>query len=113
MLTRLKITFINTVIVLGSLAIVWIQWPEAMKPKGYGGGYDQGLATSIYLAVLLTGIPVLLYAVAVHVGLSHWLFQPGELKAYRARKLIESFGGKDTTGNPSPGNNNTAHNSLD
>ncbi len=90
--TRWKLTFINAVIVAGSLAIIWVLWPEAMKSHGYGyAAYEQGLASRVFLAVLLTGIPVLLYAVAVHVALSHFLFAPGEVKAYRARKLVESI----------------------
>ncbi len=89
-MTRLKIAFVNLVIVLGSLAIIWVQWPEAMKSHGYGyAAYDQGIASRVFLAVLLTGIPVLLYAVAVHVALGHFFFAPGELALYRARHLIE------------------------
>jgi hypothetical protein len=66
----------------------------------------------VFLAVLLTGIPVLLYAVAVHIALGHFLFAPGELTLYRARKLVESIGGKGATDNtPAPGDD-SAHNSL-
>jgi hypothetical protein len=113
MATRLKIVFVNAVIVLGAMAIIWVQWPEAMKSRGYGyAAYEQGLASRVFLAVLLTGIPVLLYAVAVHVALGHFLFKPGELTLHRSRKLVESIGGKDATdGAPAP-HDDAAHNSL-
>lgn len=91
MKTGLKLALMNFVIVFGSLAIIVAQWPEAMKPRGYGGGYEQGQASAVFLAVLLTGIPALLYASFVHVALSHCLFRPDELKAYRARRLVESI----------------------
>jgi hypothetical protein len=89
--TRLKLIFINTVIVLGVAVIVWIQWPEAMKPPSIGTGYERGIGASIFLAVLMTGIPALFYAVVVYLLLSHLLFNPGELKAYRACRLVESI----------------------
>jgi hypothetical protein len=90
-MTRLKLAFINIVIALGVGVIIWVQWPEAMKSHSIGGGYEQGMAASVYLAILMTGIPALLYAVGVHVILTQWIFQPGELRAYRARKLAESI----------------------
>lgn len=90
-MTRIKLAFMNMVIVLGVAAIVWVQWPEAMKSHAIGAGYEQGLGASIFLAVLLTAFPALLYAVAVHIALKHWLFAPNELKAYRARRLVESI----------------------
>ena len=106
-MTGLKLALTNAVIVIGSLVIIVVQWPEAMKPRGYGGGYDQGPAASIFLALLLTGIPVVLYAVGVHVALSHWLFRPGELKAYRARQLVKSIPTKK------PAAQQTAANAVD
>ena len=41
----------------------------------------------------------MLYAAFAHLALSHWLFRPDELKAYRARRLVESTptGAKQTT----------------
>jgi hypothetical protein len=98
MKTRLKLAFINTVIALGVIAIIWVQWPEAMKSHSYGAGYEQGVGASVYLAILMTGIPALLYAVAVHVTLTHWLFRPDELKAYRARQLAERIPTTTTKG---------------
>jgi hypothetical protein len=92
MKTRSKIIFINVVITLGVGAIIWVQWPDAMKSHSIGAGYEQGLAASIFLAALMTGIPALLYSVVVYLLLSHWLFRPDELKAYRARRLVESIG---------------------
>jgi hypothetical protein len=89
--TRLKLIFINTVIVLGVAVIVWIQWPEAMKPPSIGTGYERGIGASIFLAVLMTGIPALFYAVVAYLLLSHWLFRSDELKTYRARRLVESI----------------------
>jgi hypothetical protein len=90
-ITRTKLVFINSVILLGVAVIVWVQWPEAMNPPRIGAGYDQGVGARVYLAILMTGIPALLYAVVVYLLLSHWLFRPDELKAYRARRLVESI----------------------
>lgn len=89
MKTGLKLAFMNGVVILGALAIIVLQWPEAMKPRGYNGGYEQGQASAVFLAVLLTGIPAVLYAAFVHLALSHWLFAPDELKDYHARKRVE------------------------
>jgi hypothetical protein len=91
MKTRSKIIFINVVIALGVGAIIWVQWPEAMKTRSIGAGYEQALGARLFLAALMTGIPALIYAIFVYVSLSHFLFSPGELKAYRARKLVESI----------------------
>lgn len=88
MATRFKLAFINIVIALGVGAIIWVQWPEAMKSHSIGAGYEQGAGASIYLALLLTGIPALIYAVFVYVTLTHWLFRPDELKAHRARRQM-------------------------
>ena len=88
-MTRLKIIFIYSVIALGVGVIICWQWPEAMKRHSIGAGYEQSTGASIYLAVLMTGIPALLYAVAVYVSLTHWFFRSGELKSYRARWLAE------------------------
>lgn len=90
-MTRLKIIFINSVIALGVGIIIWWQWPEAMKSHSIGAGYEQGTGAAAFLAILMTGIPALLFAVTVYVTLSHWLFRPGELKAYRARRLAENI----------------------
>jgi hypothetical protein len=97
MKTGLKLGFMNGVVVLGSLAIVVLQWPEAMKPRGYGN-YQQGQASAVFLAMLLTGIPAVLYAAFAHLALSHWLFAPDELKAYRARQTVESTPTSRTAG---------------
>ena len=91
MITALKLWFIYVIMAAGAAAIIWFQWPEAMKPHGYSGGYDQGPAAAIFLAVILTAIPVVLYVLAVHVTLSHWLFRPGEMTAYRARQRVNSL----------------------
>jgi hypothetical protein len=101
-ITRIKLVFINTIIVLGVAVIVWVQWPEAMKNHSIGAGYDEGMGTAVYLAVLMTGIPALLYAVAVHVTLTHWLFAPDELKTYRARQLVESIRTTEGTSKKAP-----------
>jgi len=113
-MTRLKLVFINAVILVGVAIIVWVQWPEAMKSHAIGAGYEQGLGASIFLAVLMTGIPALLYAVAVHVTLSHWLFAPDELKLYRARRLVESI--RTTEGsskNAAPSTQSGKHDYID
>jgi hypothetical protein len=94
--TRVKVAFVNAVIALGVGAIIWVQWPEAMKSHSIGAGYEQGVGASIFLAALMTGIPALFYAVVAYLLLSHWLFRPDELKSYRARRLVESI---STTGN--------------
>jgi hypothetical protein len=91
MKTRSKIIFINVVITLGVGAIIWVQWPDAMKSHSIGAGYEQGLAASIFLAALMTGIPALFYAVVAYLLLSHWLFRSDELKTYRARRLVQSM----------------------
>jgi hypothetical protein len=93
MKTRLKLALVNAVILCGALLIIWVEWPEAMKRHGYGHGFEPDFGSSVYLAVLLTGIPVLLYAVAVHVVATqtHWLFAPDELQEYRARQLLNSM----------------------
>jgi len=92
MKTRAKIIFINSVIALGAVAIIVVQWPEGMKPHGYGyAAYEEAWASRVFLDALLTGIPVVLYAGAVHVLLSYWLFKPGELQAYKARQLIATI----------------------
>ena len=90
--TRLKVYFINAVMVAGAAVIIVVQGPEAMKPHGYGYAvYDEGLAARVFLAALLTGIPVVLYAAAVHVLLTYLLLKPDELKAYRARQLLDTI----------------------
>ena len=91
MKTGIKLAFMNAWLSLARSPIIVAQWPEAMKPRGYGGGYEQGAASAVFLAVLLTGIPAVLYAAFAHLALSHWLFRPDELKAYRARRLVESL----------------------
>lgn len=90
-MTRLKIYVMNAIIVLGSLAIAWMQFPEAMKPHGYDGGFRQNAVASLFEASLLTAIPLLLFAVGAYVVLAHVLFTPDELKTYRARRLVESL----------------------
>ena len=58
MITRLKIVFINVVIVCGSVAIAVVQWPEAVGNSGFGSnGYNQGVMGTILLALLMAGIP--------------------------------------------------------
>ena len=111
--TGLKLAFVNTTIVLGSVAIAVMQWFEAVKNSGFGtGGYNQGLTGTILLAVVMAGIPIVLFAAAVHLALSHLLFRPGELDSYRREKIVESIGGKDTTETPAAERDDAAHNSL-
>lgn len=110
MKTPYKIAFINIMIALGVGAIIWVFWPEAMANHSIGAGYEQGLGARLFLAALITGIPALIYAVLVHVTLSHWLFRPDELKAYRARKLVENLVSKkaDAPDAPKPENHDFA-----
>jgi len=90
--TRLKLAVINAVIVLGALAIAYIQWPEALRNSGFGsGGYNQGMTGTVLLFVLMAGIPIIIFAIIAHLGLVWLLFRPGELEDYKARKLVESI----------------------
>ncbi len=91
MKTRYKLAFVNVVIALGVGVIIWRVWPEAMKSHSFAVGYEDSFATSVFLAILMTGIPALLYAVLVHIALTHLLFKPDEVKLYRARQLVESI----------------------
>jgi hypothetical protein len=102
MRTSHKLIFMNIVIALGVVVIVWVQWPEAMNPPRIGAGYEQGTGARIYLAILVTGMLALLYAVVVYLLLSHWLFRPDELKAYRARRLVESIRTTEGTSKNAP-----------
>jgi hypothetical protein len=112
-MTRLKQFLINAVIVLGALAIVYVQWPEALKNSGFGsGGYNQGMIGTVLLAILMAGIPIIIFAIVAHLGLAWLLFRPGELEDYKARKLVESLGAKSSQpSQPSP-NNRSPDNSL-
>lgn len=92
MRTRSKIIFINSVMALGAVAIIAMQWPDAMKSHSWGNeAYDASLSSRAFLAVILTGIPVVLYATMIYVLLSHVLFKPGELRAYKARQLLDTI----------------------
>jgi hypothetical protein len=114
MKTRIKLAFVNAVILLGVAVIVWVQWPEAMADHAIGAGYDQGMGARVYLAILMTGIPALLYAVVVYLLLSHWLFRPDELKAYRARRLVESIRTTEgTSKNAPPSTQSGKHDFID
>jgi hypothetical protein len=103
-MTRLKQFFINAVIVLGALVIVYVQWPEALKNSGFGsGGYNQGMIGTVLLAILMAGIPIIIFAIVAHLALAWLLFRPGELEEYKARKLVESLSAKSPrTPKPSP-----------
>jgi hypothetical protein len=112
--TRIKIIFINTVIALGVGAIIWVFWPQAIANHSIGAGYEQGLGARLFLAALMMGIPALIYAVFVYVSLSHWLFRPGELKAYRARRLVESVRTTDApTKSAAPSTQSGNHDFID
>ena len=76
--TRLKIIFVNVVIVLGSLVIAVLQWPEAVKNGAFGPSrYNQGPMGTIMLTVLMAGIPIVLFAAATYLALTHLLFRRG------------------------------------
>src|ERR1700680_1844675 len=112
--TRLKIIFINAVIVLGSLVIAVLQWPEAVKNNDFWSSrYDQGLMGTIMLAVLMAGIPIVLFAAAAYLALTHLLFRRGEIDDYKKRKIIESVGREAKADAPARSTDDTAHNSLD
>jgi hypothetical protein len=112
--TRLKIIFINAVIVLGSIVIAVLQWPEAVKNNGFWSSrYDQGLMGTIMLAVLMAGIPIVLFAAATYLALTHLLFRRGEIDEYKKRKIIESVGREAKADAPARSTDDTAHNSLD
>jgi hypothetical protein len=112
-MTRLKLAFVNAVIVTGSIAIAVLQWPEAVKNSGFGsGGYNQGMVGTVLLEVLMAGIPIVLFAAATHLGLSHLLFRQGELDAYKRRKIVESVAGTDGTRTTAAPGAESANNSL-
>jgi hypothetical protein len=112
-MTRFKIVLINTVIVLGSLLIAVLQGQEAFKNSGFGsGGYNQGLTGTVMLAVVMAGIPIVVFAAAAYVALSHVLFRDGELDAYRKLRIIESVGAKDRMTDQPASRDDAAHNSL-
>jgi hypothetical protein len=91
-MTRLKLLAINILIALGAVSIAYVQWSEALKNSGFGsGGYNQGMIGTVLLAILMAGIPIILFAVVAHLGLTWLLFRSGELEAYKARKLVESI----------------------
>jgi hypothetical protein len=93
--TRLKLAAINVLIALGAFAIAYIQWPEALRSSGFGsGGYNQGMIGTVLLFVLMAGIPIIIFAIVLNLGLTWLLFRPGELEEYKARKLIEDLAGK-------------------
>lgn len=102
-MTYFKLAAINVVIVLGSLGIAYLQWPEAVKNSGFGsGGYNQGIVGTLMLAALMAGIPIIIFAVAANLTLSWLLFRTGELEEYKARKLIAGLKNqKDTSTNAS------------
>ncbi|MHB8267477.1 hypothetical protein [Bradyrhizobium sp.] len=112
-MTRLKLAAINIVIVLGAIVIAYVQWPEAVKNSGFGtGGYNQGMIGTILLAILMAGIPIILFAIVAHLGLTWLLFRPGELEDYKARKLVESRGAKSPRPSQSSPDNRSPDNSL-
>jgi hypothetical protein len=114
MKTSYKLAFVNTVIAIGVIVIVWVQWPDAMKTRSIGIGYEQGMGASVYLAILMTGIPALIYAIGAHVVLTHFLFRPGELKAHRARRLVESMRtGENPKKSAAPSNQSGNHDFID
>jgi hypothetical protein len=106
MKTRLKLAFVNVVILVGVAFIVWELWPQAMTDHSIGAGYDEGIGARVYLAILMTGIPALGYAVVAYLLLSHFLFKPDELKIYRARRLVERLQIKKATPADTPTSQN-------
>jgi len=112
-MTRFKQFLINAVIVVGALAIAYVQWPEALKNSGFGsGGYNQGMIGTVLLAILMAGIPIIIFAIVAHLGLAWLLYRPGELEDYKARKLVESLGAKSPQPSQSSPNNRSPDNSL-
>jgi hypothetical protein len=112
-MTRLKLAFVNAVIVLGAIAIAILQWPEAVKNSGFGAsGYNQGLTGTIMLAVLMAGIPIVLFAAAAYLALTHVLFRRGELDDYRKRKIIESVCAEAKAATATQPSGEATHNSL-
>jgi hypothetical protein len=87
-----KMAFINVVIVAGAVVIVFVQWQEATKNSGFGsGGYNQGIAGTIFLAVLLAGIPIILWGVVAYLGLSWLLLRHGEKEQWEAHRLMRGL----------------------
>jgi hypothetical protein len=109
-MTRFKQILINAVIVVGALVIAYFQWQEALKSSGFGsGGYHQGMIGTVLLAILMAGIPIILFAIVAHLGLTWLLFRSGELEDYKARKLVESLSAKSPKA-PKPSHDSQASN---
>jgi hypothetical protein len=112
-MTRLKLLAINILIALGAVAIAYVQWSEALKNSGFGsGGYNQGIIGTVLLAILMAGIPIILFAVVAHLGLTWLLFRPGEVEDYKARKLVERLSAKSPRTPKPSSESQTSDNSL-
>lgn len=89
-MTRFKLLFINAIIVAGAVAIAILQWPVAVHAVGEGNG----IVGAMLLEVLIAGIPIVIWGVAIHIGLTKLLMQPGEVDAYRAQQEIGRLPGR-------------------
>jgi uncharacterized membrane protein len=96
--TGLKLATIYLVIAAGAVAIIVLQWPEAVAKTGYGSaGYTQGLTGTVMLTVILAGIPIVFWAVLVYLALSWLWFRSGEIDAWRARKVLAEVARADAS----------------
>jgi len=102
-MTRIKLAFINIVIVAGAVVIAVVQWPTAVQAVGV----SQGITSAVLLECLIAGIPIVLWGVAVHFALSWLLLKHGELDEYKARREIANLPVKPQVGR------STEHNHLD
>ena len=91
-MTWLKLAIIKTIIVIGSIVILIAQWHDSMKESQFGNdSFNQGEIGAIFLAVVMSGIPIVVFAVATYLVLSFLLFGRGELEEYQAKKLLKKM----------------------
>ena len=89
-MTRFKLALVRLFVVGASIALgVW-QFKEALHRETFGNPMlDAGPLWDAGLALVMASIPVVFFAVAAWLVLTHALFAKGELAEYRARILIE------------------------
>jgi len=86
---RLRTLFVNLVVAAGVLAIVWLQWPQAVQSNCFAAsGCSQGVVGTVLLEIIMAGIPAILFAIVAHAGLTWLLFRPKEVADYRRRKIV-------------------------
>jgi fatty acid desaturase len=90
--TGRKLAAVNGVVLLGCILIVWSGWPEAIKTASLDAkDYGPGPMAAGFLALIMVGIPTVLFAVLAHMALTWLLFRSGEIEEYEARKLLATL----------------------